>query len=285
MVRACLDGLRVERGAMRAAQFVFILGVAAWTVARLSGAEGPAPAPAQKVVWNGYERINFTLGGERGVLVQPKTPAPGRPWLLRSEFFEQQPGVDLALLERGWHIASVEANHLYGSRKAMAVYNQFYAHLITYASLSERVVVAGFGRGALNAANFAATQPRRVAALYLDAPVLDIRSWPGPQRPKEWAECLEAHGLNEKSLAQFRGNPLDRITPISSGRIPVIIIAAEADGTVSFAANTGLFEQRYKAAGGTIQVIRKPGSEHVPHSLSDPQPVLAFLTEKAVMTR
>ena len=40
-------------------------------------------------------------------------------------------------------------------------------------SLGCRVVLEGFSRGGLYAFNFAATHPTRVAALYLDAPVLD----------------------------------------------------------------------------------------------------------------
>ena len=82
----------------------------------------------------------------------------------------------------------------------MALFGQFYARLVAHFGFSQRVVLEGLSRGALYAFNFAATHPTRVAALYLDAPVLDILSWPGrdrerrarPAAPFSWLEGLPA---------------------------------------------------------------------------------------------
>ena len=41
--------------------------------------------------------------------------------------------------------------------------------------------------------------------------------------------------------------------------------------------NTGILAERYKKAGGNISVILKPGGDHHPHSLKDPQPIVDFL--------
>jgi pimeloyl-ACP methyl ester carboxylesterase len=253
-----------------------------------AGAAGPSqpavppPQPARRSVWNGYERIDFTLEGRPGILVQPKDPAPGRPWIWRAEFFDHQPQVDLALLARGWHVAYMDAKNMYGSRKAIALFGQFYAHLVTQAMLARRVVLEGFSRGGLYAFNFAAAHPTRVAALYLDAPVLDIRSWPGRDRnSKEWKECLEALGLTEESVEQFRGNPLDRIGTVAAAKIPIIAVCGEADTVVPYAENTAILERRYRELGAPIQVILKPGVGHQPHSLEDPTPIVDFLLKHA----
>jgi alpha-beta hydrolase superfamily lysophospholipase len=111
--------------------------------------------------------------------------------------------------------------------------------------------------------------------------VLDIRSWPGRNRPKEWAECLEAYGITEEIAANFRGNPIQRIGLVANGKIPIISVCGDADTTVPFAENTGVLEKRYKELGGTIQVIMKPGGEHHPHSLKDPTPIVDFLVKNA----
>jgi pimeloyl-ACP methyl ester carboxylesterase len=214
--------------------------------------------------------------------VVPATAAPGKPWIWRTEFFDHEPPVDLALLTRGWHVAYIDAKNMYGGPKAMALFGQFYAHVVVHAGLSKRVVLEGFSRGGLYAFNFAATHPTRVAALYLDAPVLDIRSWPGRNRAsKEWAECLEAYGLTEESLVAFRGNPLDRVVAVAKGGVPVIAVCGDADTTVPFAENTGILEKRFRELGGVIEVILKPGVGHHPHSLTDPTPIVEFLIKHA----
>ncbi len=242
---------------------------------------GPAPT-LQRSQWNGFERVDFTVSDRPCLVVFPNQTAPGKPWIWRTEFFGHEPQADLALLARGWHVAYMDAKNLYGSPKAMKLFGDFYAHVVIRFGLAQRVVLEGFSRGGLYAFNFAAAHPARVAALYLDAPVLDIRSWPGRKRDsKEWTECLEAYGLTEESLVQFRGNPLDRIVTVARAGVPVIAVCGDADQVVPFAENTAIFEKKYREAGGTIEVILKPGVDHHPHSLKDPAPIVDFLIKHA----
>lgn len=242
---------------------------------------GTAP-PLQQSQWNGFARVDFVLAGRPCLVVFPNQVAPGKPWIWRTEFFGHEPQTDLALLAGGWHVAYLDAKDMYGAPKAIALMGQFYAHVVVRFGLAQRVVLEGFSRGGLYAFNFAVAHPTRVAALYLDAPVLDIRSWPGRNRAaKEWAQCLEAYGLTEATLAEFRGNPLDRIVTVARAGVPIIAVCGDADKTVPFAENTGMLEQRYREAGGTIEVILKPGVDHHPHSLKDPRPIVDFLLRNA----
>lgn len=257
---------------------VFALLVACGAAAAAESTPDPTP---QRSKWHGFERIDFTLEGRAGILVQPTEAAPGRPWIWRTEFFGHEPQVDLALLARGWHVAYIDAKNLYGGPQAMRIFGQFYAHMVAQAVLAQRVVLEGFSRGGLYAVNFAASHPSRVAALYLDAPVLDIRSWPGRDRTsKEWIQCLEAYGLTEATLVGFRGNPIDRVASIAKS-IPVIAVCGDADTVVPLAENTAVMERKYRELGGTIEVILKPGVGHHPHSLKDPAPVVEFLLRHA----
>lgn len=249
----------------------------------LGAAEQALPAtPMQRSQWNGYERLDFTVAGRPCLLVFPKNAATGKPWIWRTEFFDHEPQADVALLGRGWHVAYMNAQDMYGGPKAMALFGQFYAHLVARYGLATRVVLEGLSRGGLYAFNFAVAHPTRVAALYLDAPVLDIRSWPGRNRAsKEWPECLAAYGLTEESLAAFRGNPLDRIGTVAKGGVPIIAVCGDADLSVPFAENTAILGRRYRELGGTIEVIVKPGVGHHPHSLKDPAPIVDFLLKHA----
>lgn len=260
------------------------LHLLAWLASLLAPvlfAQTPDPA-AKPTEWNGYRRLDFTVAERPCLLILPKEPAPGHPWIWRTEFFGVEPQTDLALLARGWHVAYMNARDMYGAPKAMDLFGQFYARVVTQAELSKRVVLEGLSRGGLYAFNFAVAHPTRVAALYLDAPVLDIRSWPGRNREsKEWRECLAAYNLTEETVANFKGNPLDRIPIVAAAKIPIIIVAGDADKTVPFEENAAILEKRYREQGGPIQMIVKPGGDHHPHSLADPTPIVDFLVKNA----
>ena len=164
---------------------------------------------------------------------------------------------------------------------------QFHAHVTKEFSLSQRAVLEGFSRGGLYAVNFAAAHPDKTAGLYLDAPVLDIRSWPGGKGASKgdancWAQALKLYGLTEETAAAFKGNPLDQLEPLAKAHIPIISVCGDADDVVPFAENTQLFAEKYRAAGGKIEVIVKPGVNHHPHSLKDPKPIVDFLLANAL---
>jgi pimeloyl-ACP methyl ester carboxylesterase len=125
---------------------------------------GPRPT-VQLSRWHGFDRLDFTVQDRPAILIVPATPAAGRPWIWRTEFFEHEPQVDLALLARGWFVAYVDAKNMYGNAKAMGIFGQFYAHLVVNYGLAKRAVLEGFSRGGLYAVNFAINHPTRVAAL------------------------------------------------------------------------------------------------------------------------
>ncbi len=137
-------------------------------------------------------------------------------------------------------------------------------------------------RGGLIIYNWAAAHPDQVACLYGDAPVCDIRSWPGGKgngkgAPGEWARCLREYGLTDDQAAAFRGNPIDRLKPLADAKIPILHVVGAADVVVPVAENSAIIEQRYRALGGSIRVISKPGVGHHPHSLQDPTPIVDFI--------
>lgn len=245
-----------------------------------------APLAVKTSDWNGYEKIDFEVAGRAALLVKPKTVAAGKPWIWRTEFFGHEPQGDIALLGEGWHVAYFKVSEMYGAPKAIDLMAQFHDFVTRTYGLNQRAVLEGFSRGGLYAVNFAATHPDKTAALYLDAPVLDIRSWPGGKgkgksSPKNWQEALALYGLTEETVRDFKGNPLDRLEPIAKADIPILSVCGDADQVVPFAENTALLEQRYKALGGRIEVIAKPGVDHHPHSLKDPKPIVDFLLRNA----
>jgi pimeloyl-ACP methyl ester carboxylesterase len=232
--------------------------------------------------WEGFERLDFTVAGRAGLLVVPRTPAPGKPWIWRTEFFGAFPAVDIALLKKGYHVAYLDVQNLYGAPVALWPMDVFYAHLTNVYHLAPKTVPEGFSRGGLFAFNWAARNPDKVAAIYVDAPVCDFKSWPGGKgkgkgSPEDWLRCKNVYGLTEEQALAYRLNPVDNLKPIAAAKIPVVAVVGDADSVVPIAENMTIVEKRYRELGGDILVIHKPGVEHHPHSLEDPTPVLDYL--------
>jgi pimeloyl-ACP methyl ester carboxylesterase len=237
--------------------------------------------PGKMSQWSGYERLDFTEDGRAALVVRPKAAAPGVPWIWRTEFFGHEPQADIALLGRGFHVAYVDVQNMYGAPVAMKHMEQFYTHVTRAYGLSQKPVLEGFSRGGLFAFNWAALHPDRVAGLYVDAPVCDFKSWPGgkgvgPGSPSDWQELLRIYEFTEEQALAYGKNPVDNLAPLAKANIPILAVIGDADEVVPVSENINLVEARYQALGGKIRVIRKPGGKHHPHSLTEPTPIVDF---------
>lgn len=232
--------------------------------------------------WNGYEQRDFVVDGRHCLLEIPKSPAAGKPWIWRTEFFGHEPQGDIALLGKGFHVAYMDLSNLYGAPVALDAMDKFHAHLTKEFGLAQKTVLEGFSRGGLFAFNWAARHPEWVASIYVDAPVCDFKSWPGGKgkgqgSPGDWRNVLKVYGLTEEQALAYKLNPVDNLAPLAKAKIPILSVCGEADKTVPIDENTRLLETRYKALGGEIVVIAKPNCDHHPHSLKDPTPIVEFV--------
>jgi pimeloyl-ACP methyl ester carboxylesterase len=251
------------------------------TLAVGSAAAADNAAPRHSL-WNGFDRLDFSCGGRNCLLVMPKTPAPGAPWIWRTEFFGHEPQADVALLGKGFHAAYINVQNLYGAPVALDAMDAFYARVTKEYHLGSRVVLEGFSRGGLFAFNWAARNPAKVASLYVDAPVCDFKSWPAGKghangSPSDWERCKQVYGLSEAQALAYRLNPVDNLKPLAEAKIPILAVCGEADTVVPIDENIKIVERRYRQLGGEIEVIAKPGCEHHPHSLKDPTPIVNFV--------
>jgi lysophospholipase L1-like esterase len=83
--------------------------------------------PGKRSVWNGFDMFEFEVNGKPVMVVAPKTPAPGKPWVWHGEFFGHKPNPDIALLGRGFHVVSLGVPNLLGSPVAVQYWNELYA--------------------------------------------------------------------------------------------------------------------------------------------------------------
>lgn len=240
--------------------------------------------------WKGYSRTDYYFEGREVIVVAPHNPAPGKPWIWRTEFFNAFAYADMAMLEHGWHVVYYRLSHMYGCPGAVERMHRFHDQVTETFELAAKPVLFGFSRGGLYAVQYAAAHPGDVMALYLDAPVLDITSWPGGKgsgnpSAQNWEDCLAVYGLQESAAEQFQGNPLDKAEVLATAGIPILIVAGDADETVPIHENAAPFEKKVKQLGGQVQMIVKPGVGHHPHSLEQPQPIVDFIHSIFVSSR
>ncbi len=139
-------------------------------------------------------------------------------------------------------------------------------------------------RGGIYVFNWTAVNPNKVAAVYVDNPLLNINAW-----TKQMLELPAGKNVmfedfkkdykltTSEQIAQFKGGPIESVKQIVKGHYPILIVCADEDEAVSPAENTMRFEKKVKALKGKITVIHKPGFKDHPHSLPDPTPIVDFI--------
>jgi pimeloyl-ACP methyl ester carboxylesterase len=249
--------------------------------------------PGEVTEWQGFRRHDFGFGGATATVVVPDEAAPGRPWAWRGEFFGAFANADVALLRRGFHLAYLKIPNQFGSPAAVARWDAFHAELTGTYGLAAKPALIGLSRGGLYCFNWAIANPGKVGCVYADAAVCDFKSWPGgaPRglgRGKgseaEWARLLAAYGFaSDAEAVAWPGNPVEteRLRPLAEARVPVLLVFGDADDVVPHEENSLLLAERYRALGGPVTMVPKPGVGHHPHGLEDPAPIVDFILRHA----
>lgn len=235
--------------------------------------------PTTEAAWYGYRRINFEFEGMPACLVCPHKAIEGNKWLFKIEYFEAFPSFELAMLERGYYVAHVDNRSRWATPADRAVWPKLCAYLSARWGLHEKCLPVGMSCGGMEAVYFAAEHPARVAALYLDAPVMNFLSCPyglGKSEANFSEEFERAAGMTLCDLLNYRDHPIDRVPDLLAARIPVVMVSGDADSIVPYDENGYHLTARYRAHGGIIREIIKAGGDHHPHGLDDPTPLIQF---------
>lgn len=258
----------------------------------LQAADGPVASPAPADVdlafagesldeWHGFRRHRFRFDGADAWVVEPARPLPGAPfsWCLAFPDAFTQRCAAPALLDRGLHHVFLDVGNTFGAPAAIARLERFHDMLVDR-GFASRAVLVGISRGGLTAHRYATEHPARVAVIYGDAPVLDFRSWPGGRgrgtgSPRDWEALKGLYGFPDDAAAiAYAGQPIDTLGPLARHGVGLVYVVGDADEVVPWEENTAVAAERYRALGGDVAVIHKPGVGHHPHGLDDPAPVV-----------
>ena len=220
------------------------------------------------------KEIYFNFNGFEATLLRPENP--NGQWIWKTEFLYAFDQAERALLEDGYTRVYYQISNKYGSYNAVRLMRQFYHYVVKEFALDEKCILFGFSRGGLYAFNFALFYPEYVKKVYLDAPVLDMKTWP-PKDSVEQGQLFDEYGLNAETLATFQGNPIDNLKEFFALGIPLLIVAGGADEVVPFDKNAGKLLAYCKENGIAVPAIVKPDCKHHPHSLEDVAPIVEFV--------
>ena len=241
--------------------------------------------PSREFNFHGFKGYEYDNNGVKYYIVKPYHTAVGNPWIWRARFWGHEPQTDIELLEQGFHLTYCEVGDLFGNQEAINRWDEFYK-LATKAGLSKKVVLEGMSRGGLIVYNWSARNTDKVACIYVDAPVMDIKSWPVGYGTKDGNDrnieaMMKAYGFtSNEQVEAWAQNPIDHAKKMAKSKIPMLHVVGDADTGVPVAENTAVFEERLAKYGYKLNVIHKPGVGHHPHSLNNPEPIVNFILEE-----
>ncbi|MGL4955977.1 MAG: GDSL-type esterase/lipase family protein [Bacteroidales bacterium] len=214
----------------------------------------------------------YDWGGGYKIVVPRVAPKGASQWVARTSFWGHKPEVDIALLERGFHIAYCPAENLFGSPKAVQMFDDFYARMMA-AGFAPKVVLEAISYGALAVYNWAAQNPEKVAAIYADAPVMNLKNLHRNCNLATTQTLMNAYQFrNKRELREWQKTPINHARILQ--HLPIIHLVGQMD-TISVADNTALFKDSIQKAGGKMTLVNR--ESYNAHTLDAPNSVINFI--------
>ncbi len=227
----------------------------------------------------GYEVREFLFEGKAAIVVLAPEAVRTDKWMLKTEYFGAFPELELQMLAEGYNLAHVDNTTRWCLPEDTERQAAFCRYLHEQFGFCEKCVPVGMSCGGMQAIFLAATHPECVAALYLDAPVVNFLSCPmgmGHGVPHCPAEFFEARGMDIVSLMSFRNHPLDRFDDLPRD-LPILLACGDSDDIVPYEENGALLAAYAEAHGLPLELHMKPGIGHHPHGLGDNAAIREFI--------
>ena len=217
----------------------------------------------------------FELNGYQATVLFPENP--NGKWLWKTEFFYAFDQAERALFELGYTRVYYQISDKFGSPSAVRLMRAFHDELLKrYPFLEEKANLFGFSRGGLYAFSYALYYPDKVKSLYLDAPVLNLKSWP-KKDSEDQALFFKEFNLNRETFETFSNSPVDNLVEFEKIAPPVLLIAGDSDDVVPFEENGKILFDYMQSKGKNVELYLKEKCGHHPHSLEDVAPVVEFI--------
>jgi pimeloyl-ACP methyl ester carboxylesterase len=173
----------------------------------------------------------------------------------------------LHLLRQGWHHVTIDTFKFKMNEEGLAVSKAFQEYLVKELGFAPKACLIGLSWGGFFSTRYAAANPGNVAAIYYDCPLMnfDYFRCMAPESVKghigPWAKTVPAIWSDDPRM------PVNMASPIAKAKIPVYLVYGGADRVVPPEMNCELFAPRFKAAGGSIKVVKRGAYGHHPHGV------------------
>ena len=222
--------------------------------------------------WGGGHRMIFDFGGRRAWIVEPESPAEGRPWVWTMQWmgaYLYRTGAP-DLVRDGFYHVHLEAFDTRASDEGLRALADFQNYLVHELGFAQKANLIGMSWGGFYSVRYANAFPEKVARIYLDAPLLNFDGF-GDDATKTPTAAAAQIGPWAK-LAPTDGNwstdprmPVNMAVAIAKTGIPVYLLYSGLDQTVNPALNCERFVAAFKNAGGDIRVEKRELYGHHPH--------------------
>ncbi len=227
-------------------------------IATTALAETPQPTPPTgdpAALWTENNVAAFKYENRNGFLVLPGTAAKGNPWLW-SAHPPVPDAITRGLLDKGFHLAWVDTDSLYGNTEAMTCWEAYYAWAVKERGLSDKPVLTAKGEHALPMFIWAAHHLNQVGCLYAEDPWLCLRHTP----ESLYRQICAAHGLKTDTEAEaFAGSPVNLASSLGGAAIPLLLRHAGLETSSAERKEADQFYKAYRLAGkGSFETVITP---------------------------
>ena len=224
--------------------------------------------------WYGYKRTVFDFEGHEAWVVSPKCePAAGLPWtwtMQWAEAYVDRTGV-LDLLAKGWHHVTIDTFKHRMDEEGLRVSRAFQKFLVDELCFASKANLVGMSWGGFFSTRYAATFPECVGKIYLDAPLMNFSGFAeggSSMTPTEAAAKIGPWASMPPADGDWNVDPRMPVSMaglLAKTGIPILLLYGGQDATVCPAKNCELFAEKFKAAGGNIDIRRRGLYGHHPH--------------------
>lgn len=223
-------------------------------------------------LWGGGHRIIFDFGGRRAWIVEPESPAEGRPWVWTMQWmgaYLDRTGAP-ELVRGGFYHVHLEAFDTRASDEGLKALADFQDYLVGELGFASKANLIGMSWGGFYSVRYANAFPAKVSRIYLDAPLLNFDGFGGDvtKTPTAaaaligpWAKSAPADG----NWSVDPRMPVNMAEAIAKAKIPVYLLYGGQDQTVNPVLNCERFVPAFKNAGGDIRVEKRSSYGHHPH--------------------
>ena len=224
--------------------------------------------------WYGYKRTVFDFEGHEAWVVSPKCePAAGLPWtwtMQWAEAYVDRTGV-LDLLAKGWHHVTIDTFRHRMDEEGLRISRAFQKFLVEELGFAPKANLVGMSWGGFFSTRYAATFPECVGKIYLDAPLMNFSGFAeggSSMTPTEAAAKIGPWSSMPPADGDWNVDPrmpVNMADRLAKAGIPILLLYGGQDATVRPAKNCELFAEKFKAAGGKIDVHPRGLYGHHPH--------------------